>query len=143
MSVLIYAQSLIAPFPQSYYANFAFAHMTDNDMTALRETIRQSDWVKFWDAHFDDPIFLSTTKRKVFLSAKSTLIYDAEQYRRRNSVVRELFVDKWKFLEQDEYLYTIGKLVDLKDGWHFGGVARKMSGVIALNILCAEIDPST
>jgi hypothetical protein len=64
-----------------------------------------------------------------------TTVYSLERIRRRNIVLRDIFVNQLGFEELDQHQLTAGKL-DTRDNLHYAGVPRVMSVIISLNLMC-------
>jgi len=63
------------------------------------------------------------------------LEWTSEHFAQRSSALKHHFVDRLGFFELNEFILTRGRL-DLLDGWHFGGNAKLMEGMILINIVC-------
>jgi len=127
--------------PKVYFDDFSIAHIKDYDMEVLHDKLMTSEWFRVWyDGH--NKSTTASVKVRIFMGAKVVWnVYpvhkrNPEVFRRMNALLREFYVNQFNFLEQDEYLYTAAKY-DFHDGWHYQGVSRIMSSVIAINLMCS------
>jgi hypothetical protein len=133
--------------PSIFFLNFAWAHLTDPNLTDFTSRVLNSTFLS------DLRRFLLPLQKKespkqtqqqqqqqqqmiqIFETSSYTTVMSAEGYRRRNMILRDLFVNQLHLKELDEYQITAGKL-DAYDRIHFAGVPRFMSVIIALNLIC-------
>jgi hypothetical protein len=120
---------------------FAWAHLTDLNMTDFRHRVLHSKLL------FDiKEMILSSQEGKtnakmktksieIFESSSYSTRFPLENLRRRNVVLRDIFVNHLQFEELDQYQLTAGKL-DSHDALHYAGVPRVMSVLISLNLMC-------
>ena len=118
--------------PDVYITNYAIAHRMEG-IADFKANINKRI-VQFW-AEINGTV----PKLRIFQSARALRghrnpWWNAEFFRALNSVMRQSFVDKLSFLELDEWLLTTE--LSNGDGWHFGGLNRKMETQIFLNMIC-------
>jgi hypothetical protein len=121
----------IKPTPSIFMTGFAWAHLTDLNMTDFRLRIMKSTFL----SDIQKELIPLKNTVQIFESASYTTRFSLEAYRRRNAVMRDIFVNQLHFEEFDQHQLTAGKL-DCLDGLHYGGVPRAMSVMIALNLMC-------
>jgi hypothetical protein len=114
---------------------FSWAHFTDLNMTDFRLRVLNSTFVSQIRAEL---LPLKKTVIKIFETASSFYHFPLESYRRRNAVLRDVFVNQLGFEELDQYQLTAAKL-DAQDGLHYSGVPRAMSVIISLNLMCKSL----
>jgi hypothetical protein len=124
--------------PSLFMTNFAWAHLTDLNMTDFTSRVLNSAFV----SNLRQDLLPLQKKRQgrqrtiqIFETSSYTTMFPAEGYRRRNLILREVFVNQLHLEELDEYQITAGKL-DSHDRIHFAGVPRFMSVIISLNLIC-------
>lgn len=117
--------------PSILMTGFAWAHLTDLNMTDFRLRVLNSRLL--FDLQSE---LLSLPKSvKIFESSSYSTRFPLENLRRRNRVLRDIFVNQLQFEELDQHQLTAGKL-DSHDSLHYAGVPRAMSVIISLNLMC-------
>lgn len=118
--------------PSVFITDFSWAHLTDLNLTDFYLRVSNSTFI----ANLRNDLFTLPKKTiKIFETSSYTTLFPLENYRRRNLVLRELFVNHLQMEELDEYQLTAGKL-DARDRIHYAGVPRYMSMMISLNLIC-------
>lgn len=117
--------------PSIFTIGFSWAHLTDLNMTDFHHRIIHSEIVK----NIRQDLLPLTETIKIFQSSTYATKVSLEPLRRRNNVLRNLFVKQLHFRELDEYQLTATKF-EAPDGLHYKGVSRYMSVMISLNLMC-------
>jgi hypothetical protein len=110
---------------------FSWAHFTDLNMTDFRLRVLNSTFL----SQIRDSVLLLKETIKIFEATSYTTSFALEGCLRRNTVLKDLFVNKFGFDELDQNQITAGKL-DGHDGLHYAAIPRTMSVIISLNLMC-------
>jgi hypothetical protein len=114
---------------------FSWGHLTDLNMTDFRLRVLNSTFVT--DIR-DNLLPLKKPVIKIFETSSFTTRFTLESYRRKNTVLRDIFVNQLDFEELDQHQLTAGKL-DCYDRMHYSGIPRVMSVMISLNLMCQSV----
>jgi hypothetical protein len=127
--------------PDIFMTGFSWGHLTDVNMTNFRLRIMNSPFL----SNIQQDLLLVNGNSegkgkgkdliKIFQTNSYSNLYSLESFRRRNFVLKEIFVNQLGFEELDEYQITAAKL-DSQDRIHYAGVPRVMSVIISLNLMC-------
>jgi hypothetical protein len=118
--------------PTIFSTGFSWAHFTDLNLTDFRLRIMNSGLV----TDIQNELLPMKNCIKIFETPSyPTTVYSLERIRRRNIVLRDVFVTQLRFEELDQHQLTAGKL-DTRDYLHYAGVPRVMSVIISLNLMC-------
>jgi hypothetical protein len=117
--------------PSIFTTGFSWAHLTDLNMTDFQQKLFHSKIVR----NLQQDLLPLTETVKIFQSSTHATKVSLEPIRRRNKVLRDLFVNQLHFQELDEYQLTATKF-EAPDGLHYKGVSRYMSVIISLNLMC-------
>jgi hypothetical protein len=117
--------------PSIFMTDFSWAHLTDLNLTDFYFRISNSTFLS--NLRHDLPSLQATIQ--IFESSSYTTMFSLESYRRRNLILRDVFLNQLHLEELDQYQLTAGKL-DKRDRIHYSGVPRFMSVVISLNLIC-------
>jgi hypothetical protein len=117
--------------PSIFTIGFSWAHLTDLNITDFRQRVSHSKIM----ANIRQDVLPLTETIKIFQTSTYATKVSLEPVRRRNTVLRDLFVNQLHFHELDEYQLTATKF-EAFDGLHYKGVSRYMSVMISLNLMC-------